>query len=412
MPRPPLQLTNLQRRRYHSTLEVKIEDCVTVGDLKKSISIQQNLSVIALLYRGVLLDDARQLEKLLPDLLIGPPRFAIHTRVRPRAIQGGVSVNILSLNRKTFQVMLHSLDMTVLELKQAIQGYEGISLDQIVLTYAGKQLNKDFSTLRQCALQPGCTVHLVGRLRGGGGGALPEFLHPVGFVNMENTSLLRKIRLSTKDAPEWRVSEEGLSMEGKCWNDECEAYGEPVICNLQFTAFNLLMDEIHCPLCKETIRAVTCGFRKCLWMFEGRKTGMGSVDVASQWMVAGRNYERFDEDADRATAEWSSLIITTKKLPSISNMKAFHGNGECPICHEDFKASSVQCTLKCQHAFHRECVMAWRVRGNTTCPMCRNSLEWSQTGCLPQKTPACARDDVHITFGARSFHSVQHKCSR
>jgi hypothetical protein len=358
-------------------LEVKIEDCVTVGDLKKSISIQQNLSVIALLYRGVLLDDARQLEKLLPDLLIGPPRFAIHTRVRPRAIQGGVSVNILNLNRKTFQVMLHSLDSTVLELKEAIQGYEGISLDQIVLTYSGKQLRKDFSTLRQCALQPGCTVHLVGRLRGGGPGRSPDFPHPVGFVNMENTSLLRKIRLNTKDAPEWRASEEGLSLEGECWNEACEAYRQLVICNLQFTAFNLLLDvdEVHCPLCKVSIQAVTCGFRKCLWMFEGRKTGIGSVDVASTWMVAGRNYERFDEDADRGTAEWSSLIITTKKLPSTSNMKAFHGNGECPICHEDFKASSFQCTLKCQHAFHRECVMAWRVRGNTTCPMCRNSLE-------------------------------------
>ena len=67
-----------------------------------------------------------------------------------------------------------------------------------------------------------------------------------------------------------------------------------VVCNLRFTTFNL-GEEVHCPLCNAIFKAETCGFRKCEWMFEGRKKGMGSVDVMSQWMVAGKDYERFNE---------------------------------------------------------------------------------------------------------------------
>lgn len=105
--------------------------------------------------------------------------------------------------------------------------------------------------------------------------------------------------------------------------------------------------------------------------------GSGNVDVASQRMEAnGNNYQRFNESAEGSTAEWIALIVTVKKLPSWKNMKAFHGNRDCPICHEEFTSSSKQCTIKCKHAFHRECVMEWQKRGNTTCPMCRDSFEW------------------------------------
>lgn len=375
--KPPLQVKNLQRRRYHSTMEVEIDNCETVGDLKKAIAVQQNLSVIALLFRGLPLDDARQLEKLLPDLRVGAPRFAVHTRVRPRTIQGGVTINVLTLKRKTFQVSLPSLDSTLAELKELIKGYEGISMHQIALTYQGKQItHEDHATLRDCRFEPGCTVHLVGRLRGGVKGSMHVPCEPVLFVDMEETSLLQRIRLQPKRAPEWRVSEEGLSVEGECWNERCAAYKQMVICNLNFAVFNL-KEDVHCPLCKVGIRPLTCGFRKCLWMFEGRKMGPGKVDVASQWMQAGNDYERFDEGAERSTSSWSSLIITARKLPSCRSLKDFHGDGDCSICTEDFTAASAAsvCTIKCNHTFHRECILFWQMRGHSTCPMCRSPIE-------------------------------------
>ena len=53
----------------------------------------------------------------------------------------------------------------------------------------------------------------------------------------------------------------------------------------------------------------------------------------------------------------------------------------------------------------------WWMTGNTTYPMYRSSSEWSQTLGLVWKTPACARDDVHITSEACLFRSVQQNCS-
>lgn len=91
-------------------------------------------------------------------------------------------------------------------------------------------------------------------------------------------------------------------MEGECCNEGCQAYRQMVICNLGFAVYNLQEHHVHCPLCDREIRGVTCGFRKCLWMLEGRKAAMGQVDVASKWMKAGGNNERFDEGAERAVA--------------------------------------------------------------------------------------------------------------
>lgn len=287
MPLLPLQVNNIQRRRYDSTMEVKIDNCITAKDLKNAIEVQKNLSVIALLFRGVPLDDTYHLEKLLPDLEVGPPRFAVHTRIRPRAIRGGVTINVLTLTRKTFQVSLHSLDTSLLELKEIIKSYEGISVDQIALTYQGKQItHEDHSTLRACSLEPGCTVNLVGRLRGGGpGDPSPALGQPREFVDMDETSSLQKFRLEPKRAPVWRVSEEGLSVEGKCENNYCIAHNEMVICNLGFKVMNFLTEEFVCPVCMEPFKPVTCGFRRCLWMFEGRKIGICSLYSCSKWMI-------------------------------------------------------------------------------------------------------------------------------
>jgi hypothetical protein len=129
----------------------------------------------------------------------------------------------------------------------------------------------------------------------------------------------------------------------------------------------------------------------------GRRDSITLMWPVSGWW-GGRKYERFDEHAERATAEWSSLVITAKKLPSSRVMKAYHGNGECPICFEDFTASSWECTLKCQHAFHRECVMEWGWQGNT-CTMCRDLLERTELREILRKTPARHVPEMTVVHG-------------
>jgi hypothetical protein len=375
-----VQFSNIQRRRFAGFFEVKLDgSCETIGELKKRIFLQKNLAVVALLYRGVELKDERRLDNFLPDVRMGPPRFSVHTRIRPRATPGGVSLNVLNLNRQTFQVHFPSLDSTVRELREKVGGYEDMSIDMVALTYEGRQLNADESTLRECRLEPGCNVLLVGRLRGGCGApevqVKTEILEPkqewMDFVDVENTDAIEKIPLN-RNAPDWRVSKRGLNVEGLCRNKACIAFNKMVVCNLRFTAFSL-GEEVHCPLCNAIFKAETCGFRKCEWMFEGRKKGMGSVDVMSQWMVAGKDYERFNEASGRDAAQWESLVITAKAQREDGN--------QCEICCARLSSEDLtsflplhQCGGVCGHAFHQKCVTDWQLLGNTTCPTCRDPL--------------------------------------
>jgi hypothetical protein len=64
---------------------------------------------------------------------------------------------------------------------------------------------------------------------------------------------------------------------------------------MNYRVFNLTLDDVHCPVCYNTIKAITCGFTDCKWMYRGFKTG-SEVDVTSDWHVAGDDrYEQFRE---------------------------------------------------------------------------------------------------------------------
>ena len=62
------------------------------------------------------------------------------------------------------QPMNVELSNTVLQLKQALQEKEGISIEQIRLIYGGKQLNDD-SSLSEYNLKAGAVIHMVLQLR-------------------------------------------------------------------------------------------------------------------------------------------------------------------------------------------------------------------------------------------------------
>jgi hypothetical protein len=42
---------------------------------------------------------------------------------------------------------------------------------------------------------------------------------------------------------------------------------------------------------------------------------------------------------------------------------------QCSICLSNLTGACK--TLPCNHCFHRRCIIAWKNRGNHTCPMCR-----------------------------------------
>ena len=98
-----------------------------------------------------------------------------------RELSEGISFYVKTLTGKTLTINLKVTDCAK-DVKQEIQDKEGIPPDQQRLIYSGKQL-KDEEILNDLGITNGSTLHLVLRLRGGGGillsaaGLLDERFH-------------------------------------------------------------------------------------------------------------------------------------------------------------------------------------------------------------------------------------------
>ena len=125
---------------------------------------QTRLEVIALLYPCVCLeDDARKLHFNLLELrTISPPGwFSVHTRIHPKAILGGICINMLTIAWKTLQVYQPSDTCKVLELKKAIKGFERIPVSrQFLMCVTASNSEKSIAPQWESKLQSECTVHV------------------------------------------------------------------------------------------------------------------------------------------------------------------------------------------------------------------------------------------------------------
>ena len=88
------------------------------------------------------------------------------------------------------------------------------------------------------------------------------------FVDMANPDVAA-VHQYNAYAPYWRTAVSGLNLEGICRHRSCEAYGQEVIANLGYGAYNLVGYKAQCPRCKRDFRPVGCGFDGCDYDFIG-----------------------------------------------------------------------------------------------------------------------------------------------
>ena len=48
-------------------------------------------------------------------------------------------------------------------------------------------------------------------------------------------------------------------------------------------------------------------------------------------------------------------------------------NQTCSICLDEYKSRQHYINLKCNHGFHKKCIVKWFKTYNKTCPICRSS---------------------------------------
>lgn len=169
---------------------------------------------------------------------------------------------------------------TIDELSSCIQNMEGIPPDQQRILFAGRQLHHG-KTLAVYSITRGKTLHLVLRLRGGGGG--------LSFNDMENASFQK--RSLGSHGPRWRSVIHGLNLYCKCNRPGCRAskWNQPIVM-IGFGKHNL-QKKYKCSACHHNSAVpVTCGFYKC------RVKWMGVKIVPSPQTQSGHSIERTFSD--------------------------------------------------------------------------------------------------------------------
>ncbi|CAF0733765.1 unnamed protein product [Adineta steineri] len=200
------------------------------------------------------------------------------------------------------------------ELKKSANEKAGYSDPEMLWLVFDKEILYDEATLEDYDIQADSTLELLDRteryrnLNG---------LIGLKFVDVSDNQALKRIGWSTT-APRWRRARHGLCLEGLCTNNTCEAYNSTVIMPVGYKKVDMLDDSLDkitkCPVCKEHVTPITCGFNNCWWKYDGVQSCRNgpSKQCPGDWRQADDAYYRFNEYQDE-TITWKKLTLQAAK---------------------------------------------------------------------------------------------------
>ncbi|CAM9115311.1 unnamed protein product, partial [Laminaria digitata] len=258
------------------------------------------------------------------------------------------------------------LSDTIQDAKNQIRDTEGIPPEQQRLIYGGRT-TKNYRTLSDCKIGEGSLLHLVLRLRGGG-------TPPVNFADVSDSGALKK-RKFPKHAPNYRIAEPGLCLEGECVNSRCPAFGVMGVLNNAFNDYDLVRGASKpCSQCGDDVMPTACAFNNCAWRYEGQKAGERHT-VVGPWTTAGNDYHRFDQSEG---VRWKRVFLRVREVQPVfrrtkqarPSVVIDHTDRKCTQCNERVESGDGK-HLGCGHSFHAECIAGWEEEGVVVCPICR-----------------------------------------
>ena len=272
--------------------------------------------------------------------------FPILFKEKPWIPYGGMQLSIKTALNSTITIEVESGDKTEV-LKEIFEDIFGIPAKKQKLSFAGRLL-EDGITMAAMNIKKKSTLHISRRMKGGKMG----YVGPIPFADISNTSGKKECKVGS-DGPAYLTIQQGSNIEGICTNSSCSAHGKMVIHPVGMGSFDLIMreHEVNCPLCKELIEPVTCGFYKCEYMFTGRKKfhkGSAPVKAKGLWMRTSPTKYDYYDPTESGVVPWIRLNMYTRHF-TLKELKR-----PCGICEKKVKEEG----KPCGHYYHDECFQA------------------------------------------------------